>query len=81
MEEVSAEYAGPVETWSVDLGKGIDRSGNEEFVVMILSRPTSRGEAESRTPAAYHRPLPKGFSIARERLEGLKAILDDSFTF
>ena len=35
----------------------------------------------SRMPAADHRPLPKGFSIAQGRLEGLKAILDECFTF
>ena len=30
---------GPVESWKVDLGKGIDRPGNEELVGMVLSRP------------------------------------------
>ena len=37
--------------------------------------------SKSRTPAADGRPLPNVFSTARERLEDLKAILDDSFMF
>ena len=41
-QEGPAECAGPVETWMVDLGKGIGRPGNEELVGIVLSRPPAR---------------------------------------
>ena len=68
-----AECAGPVETLEGRPGNGIGRNGEVELVGMVLSRPPDKGAAQflsSRTPAADQRPLPKGFSIARERFEG-----------